>query len=348
MSRNRFLNAVLATAFVFTGATQVGAAEFTMKLGHSNQPDPKNSVFHACALKFEGLVEKYTNGRVDVVIFPAFQLGSEQEQVRASQLGTQESTIISTNNLNVFARSLGFLSLPYIFETVAEGRNVIDTGWDKFNEWSTKEAGVRLLTVIDAGFRDLTTNDAHPVRNLADLRKAKIRVPPNPIMIGAFKSWGVEPMPLAWSETFNALQQKVVDGQENPINVMLAVKFYEVQKYVTNMSYIYQSNFLVASERWFQSLPTDLQAAVVRAGKETTDWERDYIEATTKSDIARLKADHGIIFLGEPEDKPEWVKRARAIWPDYYDFIGKGDADKGKKVVDAVIKMTAEYRAKNK
>ena len=250
--------------------------------------------------------------------------------------------------LEAYAPLTGKDSYCIVFDTVVEGRNVIDTGWDKFNEWSTKEAGVRLLTVIDAGFRDLTTNEAHPVRNLADLRKAKIRVPPNPIMIGAFKSWGVEPMPLAWSETFNALQQKVVDGQENPINVMLAVKFYEVQKYVTNMSYIYQSNFLVASEKWFQSLPADLQAAVVKAGKETTDWEREYIEATTKSDIARLKADHGIIFLGEPEDKPEWVKRARSIWPDYYEFIGKGDAKKGKGIVDEVVKMTADYRAKNK
>ena len=346
MSRNGLLSTALAAAIVFMGIGQASAAEFTMKLGHSNQPNPKDSVFHACALKFEEYLEKYSNGRIDVQIFPAFQLGSEQEQVRASQLGTQESTIISTNNLNVFARSLGFLTLPYIFETVAEGRNVIDTGWDKFNEWSIKEAGVRLLAVIDAGFRDLT-NSKKPVRNLADLQDIKVRVPKNPIMIGAFKSWGNEPIPLAWSETFNALQQKVVDAQENPINVMLAVKFYEVQKYVTDISYIYQSNFLVASEKWFQSLPKDLQAAVVRAGKETTDWERDYIEAVTKSDIKRLKEDHGIVFSGPPEDKPEWIKRARGIWPDYYDYIGKGDAQKGKGVVDYVVKLTKDFRAAN-
>ena len=337
----------LAAAITIAGAFSVSAAEFTMKLGHSNQPDPKDSVFHACALKFEELLEKYSNGRIDVVIYPAFQLGSEQEQVRASQLGTQESTIISTNNLNVFTRSLGFLTLPYIFETVDEGRAVIDQSWDRLNEWSTKEAGVRLLTVIDAGFRDLT-NSKKPVRNLEDLRDIKVRVPPNPIMIAAFKSWGNEPIPMAWSETFNALQQKVVDGQENPINVLLAVKFYEVQKWVTAISYVYQSNFIVASEKWFKSLPQDLQDAVVRAGKETTDWERDYIVKTTESDIKRLKEDHGIVFLGAPEDKPEWIRRARAIWPDFYEFIGNGDKAKGQAAVEYIVGMTKEFRAKNK
>lgn len=339
--------ATLAVAFAAVSAFSVSAAEFTMKLGHSNQPDPKDSVFHACALKFEELLEKYSEGRIDVVIFPAFQLGSEQEQVRATQLGTQESTIISTNNLNVFTRSLGFLTLPYIFETVEEGRNVIDQSWDRLNEWSVKEAGVRLITVIDAGFRDLT-NSKKPVRNLADLQDLKIRVPPNPIMIAAFKSWGNEPIPMAWSETFNALQQKVVDAQENPINVLLAVKFYEVQKWVTEISYVYQSNFIVASEAWLQSLPKELQDAVVRAGKETTDWERDYIVKTTQSDIKRLKEDHGIVFLGPPEDKPEWIRRARSIWPDFYDFIGNGDVDKGKATVDYIVSLTEEFRAKNK
>ncbi len=335
----------LTTALALSFVTAASAAEFTMKLGHSNQPDPKDSVFHACALKFEELVEKYSNGRIDVAIFPAFQLGSEQEQVRASQLGTQESTIISTPNLNVFTRSLGFLTLPYIFETVEEGRAVIDKSWDQMNQWSVKEAGVRLITVIDAGFRDLT-NSKKPVKTLQDLRDIKVRVPQNPIMIGAFKSWGSEPIPLDWSETFNALQQKVVDGQENPINVLLAVKFYEVQKWVTEIGYVYQSNFLVASERWLQSLPKELQEVVIRAGKETTAWERNYIEEVTKSDIKRLKEDHGIVFLGPPEDKPEWIRRARGIWPDFYEFIGNGSKQKGKEVVDYVVSVARDVRGK--
>jgi len=311
------------------------AAEFELKLGHANDPDPKNSIFHAFALKFEELIETNSDGRIDVVIFPAGQLGGEQEMVRATQVGTQESALVSMNNLNAMAPSLGFFTLPYIFQSVEEGRRVIDRSFDKITEWSVEDAGVRVLAITDAGFRVLT-NSSKPVTNLEDLKGLKIRVPPNPIMIGAFKSWGIDPIPMAWSETFNALQQKVVDGQENPVNVLLAVKFYEVQKYVTDIDYILQTGALVLSDDFYQSLPADMQEAVDQSGQEVMAWLRNYVDQIMASDIERLKNDHGIVFSGRPTDFDEWVKRARASWPDQYEFIGKGDGDAGKAIVDEI------------
>lgn len=334
--------AALASALM-TGAA--AAAEVELKLGHANDPDPKNSIFHAFSLKFEELVEKTSDGRIDVVIFPAGQLGSEQEMVRATQVGTQEAALVSMNNLNALAPSLGFFTLPYIFESVEEGRYVIDQAWDRINEWSVRDAGVRVLTITDAGFRVLT-NSKRPVTSLEDLQGLKIRVPPNPIMIASFKSWGIDPVPMAWSETFNALQQKVVDGQENPVNVLLAVKFYEVQKYVTDIDYVLQTGALILSDQFYQGLPPELQEAVTKSGKEAMSWLRDYVGEIMESDMKRLKEDHGIVFSGRPADFPDWVERARGIWPDQYAFIGKGDAAAGKAIVEE-IRGIADARPKN-
>lgn len=327
-------------AGVLAAAGTASAADYTLKLGHANDPDPKNSIFHAMSLEFERQVEERSDGRIDVVIYPAMQLGGEQEQVRATQLGTQEAALVSMNNLNAFAPSLGFFTLPYMFTSVEQGRRAIDEGWEQINEWAVGDAGVRVLTITDAGFRVLS-NSSHPVRSLEDLQDLKIRLPQNPIMISAFESWGVSPIPLAWSETFNALQQKVVDGQENPVNVLLAVKFHEVQKYVTDIDWILQTGALVVSEDFFQGLPEELRTAVAEAGRETMAWERAYVEKVIESDVARLE-ELGIEFAGRPADFEQWVERARATWPAQYAFIGKGDEAAGRAIVETIQGLAGE------
>ena len=330
----------LFVLFCLVAPLPAQAADYVIKLGHANDPDPDNSIFHAMSLEFQKLVKDYTQGKVEVEIYPAAQLGGEQEMVRGCQLGTQESALVSMNNLNVFATALGFFTLPYMFNNTEEGRYVIDKMWDRINEWSTAQAGVRVLVITDAGFR-LLTNSKRCVKNLSDLKGLKIRVPNNPIMIKGFKSFGFDPIPMPWP-IFSELQQGVIDGQENPINVMLAVKFYEVQKYVSDIDWIFQTGALVISEQFFTGLPDDLRKAVVKAGRDTMIWERAYVEKITASDIKKLK-ELGTVFCGPPEDKEEWIKRARGIWPDMYKGIGNGNADEGKAIVDQILEAAKEF-----
>lgn len=313
-----------------------GAADYTLKLGHANDPDPENSIFHAFALKVEELVEKYSDDAIDVEIYPAGQLGSEQEQIQGTQLGVQEAALVSMNNLNALAPNLGFFTLPYLFTSVEQGRCMIDTAWSEINDFSIDNADVRMLSITDAGFRVLT-NSVRPVESLEDLQGLKIRVPQNPIMIAAFESWGSSPTPMAWSEVYSALQQGVVDGQENPVNVLLAVKFHEVQDYVTDIDYVLQTGALVLSEQFYQQLPGDLQDAVTKAGQEAMEWERSYVEEIMEEDKRRLEQDHGIVFSGRPDDFDEWVERARTIWPDQYEYIGNGDAQRGEAIVNEMV-----------
>jgi tripartite ATP-independent transporter DctP family solute receptor len=325
---------VCGIAFAAGGKEPAAKQEtFTIKLGHSNQPT-MDSIFHQVSLKLKELVEKDSQGRIKVEIYPASQLGSEEQQVQSTQLGTQQVVVVGMNNLNPSIPQLGYFTLPYIFESTKEGRKVIDAMWDQNNKWAVEGAGLRFLAVMDAGFRELT-NSKKPVKNLKDLQDLRVRVPQNPIQVGVYKAWGVNPIVVSWSETFNALQQKVVDAQDNPWTVFVSEKFYEIQKYVTEISYIFQTSAIVISEPFFQKLPQDLQAVVVKAGKETMAFERNLSDTGIEKDKAFLK-EKGMILLGPPEDKKDWVEKGRSIWPQFHEMIGKGDKQRGIEILKIV------------
>lgn len=319
------------------------AAEFELKLGHANDADAEASLFHAYSLQLEKLVEQYSDNRIDVVIFPAFQLGSEQEMVRGTQIATQEAAMASFSNISVFAKPLGFFVMPYVFESIDEARYVIDQQFDQLNEWAINDAGLRIISVLDAGFRNLT-NSRREVTSLEDLRGLKIRVPGNPIMVATFESFGIDPVPMAWGEVFNALQQGVIDGQENPYDVLLSVKFHEVQDYVTDTQHFFQAAGVVISEEWFQSLPEDLQEVVMDAGHDAMWWYRGYYEPDVRHKVELLETEYGVTFSGKPEDYEEWAAAGRSIWPDQYEFLGDGDTKRGKQVMDIILSTTEKYR----
>jgi len=335
---------VCLVVFLFSiiGVQALASSEFTIKVGQTNEATD-DSIFHLIATRFMELVEEYSEGRIECEYYPSFQLGGEQEQVRNLQLGLQEVTIPSFANISPYANSLYFISLPYIFDSVEQGRAVMEQMLPQVNEWAINEGGVRILAFQDAGFRVLT-NSKKPVEYLKDLQGLKIRIPQNPIWIETFKSWGIDPIPLDWGETFGAMQQRVVDGQENPYNVPAALGFYEVQKYVTEINAIYQTSATLISEKFFQSLPPDLQEIMLRAGKETQEYEWWLADTTIERDKQILR-DNGMVLLGEPKDMEEWVERASATWPKFYSLIGGGDEEKGKAIIETVEKYKAEFDA---
>lgn len=272
------------------------------------------------ALKFKELVEKYSNGQIEVQIYPAGQLGSEQRGFQDVQNGVVEATSLAVNNATVFTPVTGLYDLPYIFKTREEAYKVFDGLWDPINKKMIEQGGVRSIIWFEQGFRVLT-NSKREVKTLKDLQGLKIRVPQNPLMIGAFKSWGVEPVPIAWDETFNALQQKVVDGQENPHVVNASMKFFEVQKYITDIHYKMWIGPVVVQEKWLQNLSPELRDAVLKAGKEAAMAERQFVQELEGKALKQL-TDKGMVHSGAPSDEDEWMKRAMSIWPDFYKDIG--------------------------
>lgn len=315
-----------------SGSQASGEAEYVIRLGHGNDPTD-TSWYHRYTMLFKEKVEEYSGGRIRVDEYPSFLLGDEQEMMRSVSLGTQEATLGALNNFNVYVPSIGFFTLPYIFENTEQARTVIDTMLPELNEESIQTANCRLLGILDAGFRVLTSNK--PVRNLDDLRQLKVRVAENPIMISTFEAWGVSPIPIAWSETYTALQQKVADAHDNALNAITSNRIYEVQDYITNIDYLIQTNVLILNEDFYQSLPDDLKEAVDKASADVIQFARDLTDSSVQDDLDILE-EAGVEMVGYPEDMEDWIEAAKSIWPNYYEMIGGGDAEKGKQIIDTV------------
>jgi len=288
-----------------------------IKYTHGNG---ENDPHHLVGLKFKELVEEYSKGKVEVRIYPADQLGSEQRGFQDVQNRVVQASSLAVNNATPFAPVLGFFDLPYIFKDNQEFYKVVDTLWDELNAKMIEQSGNRAIIWFDQGFRVLT-NSKRPIKTIDDLKGLKIRVPQNPLQLGAFKAWGSDATPVSWGETFNALQQGVVDGQENPHPVNNSMKFYEVQKYITEIHYKMWVGPVVVNEQWLQSQPEDIREAIIKAGKDATIWSRELIKTYEQEALDNLLA-HGMENFGPPEDEEVWMEKAMAIWPQFYEQIG--------------------------
>ena len=151
-------------------------------------------------------------------------------------------------------------------------------------------------------------------------------------MIASYQAWGINPTPMAWSETFTALQQGVVDGQDNPYITVGAMKFNEVQKYITNIRYVFSLEPLVVSESLFKRQPADVQKAILDAGAEATESSFRFLQET-ESRIKKELTTKGMQISDPADGEKEWIAKATTtVWPKFYKSIG------GKDKLDKVLK----------
>ncbi|MCG8478562.1 MAG: TRAP transporter substrate-binding protein, partial [Spirochaetales bacterium] len=234
MRRCAFVVVLIVFAGVFAFAAGEGEASeesYRIRLSHSTV---ETDQIHEVSLRFKELVESGSDGRITVDIFPNSQLGTEQENVQDVASGSIEAAILYTGNYKPFAPSVGVLMLPYIFGDQQDAWSGMDSISNRLNERVIEESGTRIIGYFDRGFRFLT-NSVRPVRTIEDLRGLQIRVSNVDIAIETFRAWGIDPVPMAWAEVPTALQQGVIDGQENPYTTIKAMSFYETQDYVTEI-----------------------------------------------------------------------------------------------------------------
>lgn len=283
---------------------------------------------------FAKLFEQKTGGKHKVDLFPNGQLGSEEDTINNAAMGLLDFSLLAINNVTPFSPTVGLLTMPYLIQS-ADDAKVLTQGevGKELTANTIRDAGVRIVGWAYSGFRVLT-NSKRPVKTLDDLKGLVIRVPKNEIMIASYRSWGINPTPMAWSETFTGLQQRVVDGQDNPYTTISAMKFYEVQKYVTNIRYIFSLEPLVMSESVFQSQKPDVQKAILEAGQEATDHSFNYL-AETEDKIRKDLVARGMEISDPANGEKEWIERATtAVWPKFYKSIGgKQKLDQAQKAL---------------
>ena len=322
--KNKITTVLSLTAGLLFSASTL-AANWNIAVG-----DGGGSAQEALGLKFIERLEAKTDHSAK--LFLNGQLGSEQDTVNDAALGTLDFSIVASNNIGPFSPTLGILSLPYIFENLDQAVSVVSGPIGaELVENTVRDAGVRIVGWTYSGFRVLS-NSKRPIKKLADLDGIVVRVPKNEIMIDTYKSWGNNPTPMAWSETFTALQQGVVDGQDTPYTTIYAMKFGEVQKYISDLHYLFLLEPLIVSESLFQDQDAATQKAILEAGQEATAYSLQWLkdkEVTIKDELVNKYG----MQIDAIEDEAEWAKRAQeAVWPKFYESIG------GKEKVNALLR----------
>ena len=334
MNRNtKIVSVVLGICIALVFSSTGFAADVIIKAASASAPDS----FHAvCLNKFKELAEKYSNGKIQVNVFLGGSVGSEQDNVQQCSTGMLHVATLAVNNLTPFSPAVGFMTLPYIFPKLEDAYKLFRSDYVKkdLQELMIKQANVRALAWLVGGYRVLT-NSKREVLRPADLKGLTIRVPKNDIMIASYKSWGVNPVPLAWTETFNALQQGVVDGQDNPHIVNATSKFFEVQKYITNIHYILWTGPILASETWYKKQSPEIRAIIDKAAQEAAEHEWKYVEEK-EGDALKECLSKGMKISEPADNEKEWIEKARSVWPQFYDSVG------GKSIVDKVQAVMAK------
>ena len=269
------------------GLSAVAQAQTVFKIGWTNTID---SHYGVGVTTFGNEIAKRTEGRYKLQYFPSGALGGEREMLEAVQLGTQDMIITSTGPVGNFVPETRILDIPYLFRDYDHARKVLDgaIGQDILGKFPAK--GFVAISWMENGFRHIT-NSKRAVKTPEDLKGLKIRTMENKVHMEAFKAMGALPTPMNMNEVFTALQTGTVDGQENPIPVILANKLYTVQKYVTLDSHVYSPAILIINKGlWDKISDADKTAfkeaakvALVANRKKVNDDEANGVDIMTKA-----------------------------------------------------------------
>jgi len=250
----------------FVLSVQAADQPIILKLAHADATDVFTSRKHAQCMIFANLVNARGGGRIEVQVYGAGTLGAEREYVEAIMAGTVQAGIAS-GVMGGFLREAMVTDIPYLFPSASIAWKVLDGPFgDKLSNLLLEKTGLRNLAFAEVGFRHFT-NDVRPIKSPADVKGLKIRVQENPLFMTLIKALGGNPTPIAWTEVYTALQTGVVDGHENPISSTVFAKIYEVQKYLTLDGHVYGVDWFVISNKFFKSLPEDLQYIIVDCAK---------------------------------------------------------------------------------
>jgi tripartite ATP-independent transporter DctP family solute receptor len=279
-----FAITVMLVSLCCPSLVTAGTVQFQFGLAHS---DSATSHHHKLGEKFAELVDKYSNGRIKVTVYPGGQLGNYKTVVEGMQIGTHDMV----RNLDVVASLVpesDVFNLPYLFPDRKQFERAIhDPLVEKLLE-KFKTKGIVIVSWWENGFRHMT-NSVRPIRRPEDLRGLKMRTPPNPTRIEMFRLFGGNPAPLPYEELYSSLQQGVFDGQENPLNNIRTSKFHEVQKYLSLTSHVYNPQWLAMSRIKWDALPDWGKAAIKKAGDEVGQIYRAEGQALDDEDLSFLK-----------------------------------------------------------
>ncbi|NDZ15936.1 TRAP transporter substrate-binding protein [Variovorax sp. WS11] len=308
------LVALAAAALTSTAAL----AEVKAKLGHA-MPD---SHPQAIAMKkFAELAGTYTKGNVKVQTYSSGVLGSDEKELQAVQAGTQEFYIGTLAPLSTRVKEVQVWDLPFMFQNDREVYAVLDGASSKKIFEKIEPSGLVGLTWTGMGFRNLS-NSKHSVSKLEDVSGLKVRVMANPVALDTWKTIGANAVPMAFAEVFPALEIKALDGQENPLLHMYANKMQEVQKYISVTNHVYTPVALVASKKFWDTLPPADKDGIRKAAVEAGLYQRKLLDEGNADVVAKFKAEGVTVNTVSSAELARIQEKVKPVVAKYAPIIG--------------------------
>jgi len=257
-----------------------------IKIGTVVAPDHPENIG---ARKIKELIEKKAGDRVDVQVFTDGQIGDQRTMVENLRNGVQEITWVTVGFFGSYEPILNVIESGYLFRDSQHSYKVFDGPMGNEVRALVEKHGVKLLGFYEAGMRHIT-NSVRPIKTPEDLKGLKIRTPQAKYHLNTLKYMGANPVAMSFGELYTAMQQKVVDGQENPFSNIYKAKFYEVNKYMSLTGHLHLTHMVMYSAKLWDRLPADLQKIVRESIIESQEAERKAVQDDDTNLLKEIKA----------------------------------------------------------
>jgi tripartite ATP-independent transporter DctP family solute receptor len=274
-------------------------AQIELRFGHDSST---TDYAHYAAEVFKKHIEEASGGEIKVNLFPGGQLGKSGDLIQGVRLGSIDVTAIGNPFFTGFNPIMNVLDLPFLFRDHPHVYRVLDGEVGRKVLASLEKHSIKGLTFWEIGFRNMT-NNVRPVRLPSDLKGLKLRTTPNQAHIRAFQLLGANPTPMAFQDVYMGLQTNAIDGQENPVNVIYAMRFNEVQKYLSLTQHAYPAMILAMNLNKFNALSPRHQRIVQEASLAAARFQRDGLAKQNAERLAALKA-AGLQVIEEIDREP--------------------------------------------
>lgn len=280
-----FLKAIISGVALAALTTGAMGADVTLRLAHfAAETHPG----HIAALQFAKNVDERTNGSVAIELFPANQLGSPPEQLEQTILGAVDMNLPTHGGLDKYERAFGTVMTPFAFSSYENAHEILD---GPFTDWTApllEAQGLVMLSHWEYGFRNIT-NSQRPINSPDDVKGLKLRTPPELQIVAAMEGLGASTTQIAFPELPNALNQSVVDGQENPIGVIYHYKLNEFQEHLALTRHVYNSMIHVVNKSVWDGLSAEQQTILREESANAAKTMREAVQKQEEEELAGLK-----------------------------------------------------------
>jgi len=286
------------------------------------------------AQMFEEKAEEYTEGKVDIQVFPNSQLYDDNEVLAAVQQNNVQMAAPATSKVSKLFPQWQIFDFPFAFPDVKAVQTAMESeeiGGKLFT--MLKEEKLLGLAMWDNGFKQMTL-DEHPLYMPKDFEGQKFRVMSSKVLEAQFEALNANPIPMPFSEVYSALEQGVIDGQENTLSNIYSKKFHEVQKYMTLSNHGYLGYAVITNSEFWEGMPEDVRTQVEKALDETTQWVRENGQRLNQENLDKIKADCTLkeIHTMTEEEKQAWMEATSGVYDQFREEVGA-------ELIDAVLEL---------